>query len=115
MIIRHKRIEAFGFDGLSIRDYTADLDTACSFATVTVPPGAVHARTRSRRSDKYYYLASGAIEFLHGGETHALQTGDFCHIPQGEWFSYRNVSGENAVLCLFHDPRFDLDAEKFAE
>jgi mannose-6-phosphate isomerase-like protein (cupin superfamily) len=115
VIIRRDSVAAFDFDGLSIRDYTAGLDSASSFAVITVPPGATHAESWSKRSDKYYYVVSGTIEFTDAGETHALGTGDFCLVPQGERFSYRNTSGAPATVCLFHTPSFDSDFEVFED
>lgn len=113
MIIRQEAVDAFDFDGLAIRDYTADLAASSSFAVITVPPGAVHASSWSRRSDKYYYVVSGTIEFADAGSTHTLSTGDFCLIAKGEHFSYRNTSDATATLCLFHTPDFELDSEVF--
>ena len=114
MIIRQAAVTPFDFDGLAIRDYTAGHRTTSSFAAITVPPGSVHAEAWSRRSDKYYYVATGDIEFLSSGELHALSSGDFCLVPQGEHFSYRNVSETSATLLLFHTPSFDADSEVFA-
>jgi len=114
MIIREGAVTPFDFDGLAIRDYTAGHETASSFAVITVPPGAVHAEAWSRRSDKYYYVFAGTVEFLYSGEVHTLSAGDFCLVARGEHFSYRNVSDAPAVLCLFHTPNFDADSEVFA-
>jgi mannose-6-phosphate isomerase-like protein (cupin superfamily) len=111
VIIRQSEVTPFDFDGLAIRDYTAGHETASSFAVITVPPGAVHAQAWSRRSDKYYYVVSGTVEFLDSGEAHTLSIGDFCLVPQGEHFSYRNVSDTAATLCLFHTPSFDAGSE----
>jgi mannose-6-phosphate isomerase-like protein (cupin superfamily) len=114
MIIREGAVTPFDFDGLAIRDYTAGHDTASSFAVITVPVGSAHAEAWSRRSDKYYYVVDGTVEFLDKGEVHTLSTGDFCLVAQGEHFSYRNVSDAPAKLCLFHTPSFDADSEVFA-
>lgn len=111
MIIRLKEAAPFDFDGLSIRDYTAGCGSGCSFAVISVPPGAVHATAWSRRSDKYYYAASGSVEFVEAGEAHTLSEGDFCLVPRGERFSYRNPGATPATLVLFHSPSFDLDSE----
>ena len=114
MIVRQESVLPFDFDGLAIRDYTAEQDASSSFAVISVPPAAVHQEAWSRRSDKYYYVLSGTIEFVDAGETHALSAGDFCLVSQGEHFSYRNVSDGPAKLCLFHTPAFDPDSEVFA-
>jgi mannose-6-phosphate isomerase-like protein (cupin superfamily) len=114
MIVRQNAITPFDFGGLAIRDYTAGHGTAASFAVITVPPGAVHAEAWSRRSDKYYYVVAGTIELVVTGEAHALSAGDFCLVARGEHFSYRNLSGTPATLCLFHVPSFDAASEVFA-
>jgi mannose-6-phosphate isomerase-like protein (cupin superfamily) len=113
VIIQEKTVIPFDFDGLAICDYTAGHETTSSFAVITVPPGAVHAEAWSRRSDKYYYVVAGTIEFLDSGEVHTLSAGDFCLVAKGEHFSYRNVSEAPAMLCLFHTPSFDADSEAF--
>ncbi len=113
MVITGDSVPPIDFGGLGIRDYTADLGTSSSFAVITVPPGTAHADSWSRRSDKYYYVATGTIEFTDSGQTHVLSAGDFCLVSQGERFSYRNRSEGAATLCLVHTPSFDLDSEVF--
>lgn len=113
VIIRGDSVPAFDFDGLSICDYTAGLDSSSSFAVITVSPGVSHAESWSRRSDKYYWVVSGTIEFTEADVVHDLGPGDFCLVPRGTRFSYRNSSVETATLCLFHTPGFDLDSEVF--
>lgn len=113
MIIREDGAPPFDFGGLEIRDYTAGQDTSSSFAVISVPSGTVHQASWSRRSDKYYYVIEGHVEFEVSGETHALDGGDFCLVRQGERFSYRNVSDSPARICLVHTPSFDLDSEVF--
>jgi mannose-6-phosphate isomerase-like protein (cupin superfamily) len=114
VIIRARAVTPFDFDGLAIRDYTAGYETTSSFAAITVPPGAVHAEAWSKRSDKYYYIATGTIEFIDSGEVHTLSSGDFCLVAKGEHFSYRNASDAPATLLLLHTPSFDADSEVFA-
>ncbi|MCU0292424.1 MAG: cupin domain-containing protein [Thermoanaerobaculaceae bacterium] len=111
MIVRQGSVTPFDFSGLAIRDYTAGHETTSSFAVITVPAGAVHAEAWSRRSDKYYYVVAGTIELVVSGEAQVLSAGDFCLVAQGEHFSYRNVSGAPATLCLFHTPGFDAASE----
>ncbi|MBZ5589460.1 MAG: cupin domain-containing protein [Acidobacteriia bacterium] len=114
MIIREKAVAPFEFEGLTIRDYTAGHETAASFAVITVPPGGVHAEAWSRRSDKYYYVLAGMIEFIDSGEVHTLSAGDFCLVAKGQHFSYRNPGEMRATLCLLHAPSFDAGSEEFA-
>ncbi len=113
MIVREATVPPSDFDGLAIRDYTAGQATSSSFAVIDVGPGVAHQVAWSRRSDKYYYIVSGTLEFVDSGQTHVLSAGDFCLVARGERFSYRNVSDQPAQLCLFHTPSFDLDAEVF--
>ncbi len=115
MIIGRDAVAPFDFNGLSIRDYTADLEVSSSFAVISAAPGASHVATWSKRSDKYYYVVSGAIEFTDAAGTCELGMGDFCFVPKGERFSYRNAREECATLCLFHTPNFDLDSEVFED
>jgi mannose-6-phosphate isomerase-like protein (cupin superfamily) len=115
MIIRRDAVAPFDFSGLDIRDYTAGLEAGSSFAVISASPGASHAKTWSKRSDKYYYIISGTIEFTDVDGTHELGAGDFCLVPQGEWFSYRNPTEETATLCLLHTPSFDLGFEVFED
>jgi mannose-6-phosphate isomerase-like protein (cupin superfamily) len=113
MIVRQGDVSAFDFDGLEIRDYTATLDLSSSFAAITVPPGGTHRVSWSQRSDKYYYVLYGRVEFTDGDRTLVLTEGDFCVVRRGDRFSYRNVSTEPARLCLFHTPSFDAGSEEF--
>jgi mannose-6-phosphate isomerase-like protein (cupin superfamily) len=111
VIIRMGEVVPFDFGGLAIRDYTAGQQISSSFAVISVPPGSVHPEAFSRRSDKYYFVVTGSVEFIDDGEAHALSAGDFCLVSQGQRFSYRNVSDTPATLCLVHTPGFDADAE----
>ena len=113
MIVKGSGVLPSDFEGLSIRDYTAGRSTSSSFAVIDVEPGVAHQVAWSRRSDKYYYVVSGTVEFADSGQTHELSAGDFCLVVQGERFSYRNLSDWPARLCLFHTPSFDLGSEVF--
>ena len=115
MIISRDAVPLFDFDGLGIRDYTADLDSSSSFAVITVPSGVSHAESWSKRSDKFYFILAGGIEFTDAGETHELVAGDFCLVSRGDRFSYRNISETTAAICLFHTPSFDRDSEVFED
>jgi len=113
-VSRH-HLDTIDFEELEIRDYTADLDLSSSVAEVIVPPGAVHRRAYSRRSDKYYIVIRGALDFILDGEPIELGVGDLCVVPQGTRFSYRNSTDEPAVTALIHTPSFDLNQEVFEE
>ncbi len=113
MLVRQEALESIDFGGLKIFDYTAQLTSDSSLALIEVPPGASHAEAWSRRSDKYYLVISGEIEFALDNEEYALAKGDFCLVKQGERFKYRNSSSFSATLVLVHTPSFDLEAEEF--
>jgi mannose-6-phosphate isomerase-like protein (cupin superfamily) len=115
MIIRHDSIDPFDFGGLEIRDYTAGQDTSSSFGVITVPAGASHAESWSRRSDKYYYVVAGSVEFTLEGKVYALSAGDLCIVAKGAHFSYRNSGPREARLHIVHTPSFDLGSEVFVE
>lgn len=101
------------FEGLRIFDYTAGQSLSSSIAAIEVPPGARHGEAWSRRSDKYYLVSSGEIDFVLDGESQVLKTGDFCFVRQGRRFSYANRSTKRAALVLVHTPSFDLRDEVF--
>jgi mannose-6-phosphate isomerase-like protein (cupin superfamily) len=113
MIVRRSALQPIDFDGLRIFDYTAELRSGSSLAVIEVPPGATHAEAWSRRSDKYYLVVAGRLEFSLHGERLALEEGDFCLVEQGKRFSYANRSASAARLVLIHTPSFDLEAEVF--
>ena len=111
--IRPAQLEPFDFGGLLITDLTAGASLSASVAQIDIPPGAVHPRAKSTKSDKYYFCTSGSVEFTcEGQETNLLSPG-LLVIPANEWFEYRNESNETACLLLVHVPPFDLSCEVF--
>jgi mannose-6-phosphate isomerase-like protein (cupin superfamily) len=115
MKISKDSIVPFDFEGLQIVDYTTETNGSSSFAEITVFPGVSHRKAYSKRSDKYYYVVSGHVEFVVEDKVSELLAGDVCIIPKGQWFSYRNTSEEKAKLVLIHTPSFDLESEVFEE
>jgi len=113
MIVKRDAVKPFNFNGLSISDYTAGQEESSSLAMIEVAAGAIHQKADSKRSDKYYYLISGKLQFTIDAESCELEKGDFCLIKKGQHFSYKNTSGEMATIMLFHTPNFNLDAEVF--
>jgi mannose-6-phosphate isomerase-like protein (cupin superfamily) len=113
MIIRHDAADPIEFDGLEIVDYTAGQETSSSFAEITVPAGVRHRLSWSNRSDKYYYVVQGEVNFTVDGETNTLFSGDVCIIPQGSRFWYTNIGSDQAILILVHTPSFRLECEEF--
>ena len=113
MIIRKNSLEPIDFDGLRITDYTANSELGSSLAAIEVPPGVAHPTAFSKRSDKYYLVVEGEVQFDLDGRVEALRKGDFCFVRQGTRFSYRNASASTATLVLAHTPPFDLSAEVF--
>lgn len=115
MKIEREFLNAIEFDGLEILDYTADQDCKSSIAEITVPAGARHKRAWSERSDKYYYVIDGGLEFIVDGQAVDLSTGDVCIVHQGVRFSYENRTGVVTRVLLVHTPSFDLADEVFEE
>ena len=113
MIVRRRTLAPIDFGGLQIFDYTADAKSGSSLAVIDVPPGATHAEAWSKRSDKYYLVVAGRIDFTLQGERVELAAGDFCLVAQGVRFSYANRSPAPAQLVLVHTPSFDLASEVF--
>ena len=103
------------FDGLLIFDYTAGQSLSSSFAAIEVGPGARHPEGWSRRSDKYYFVSGGEIQFVLDGEPHTMRAGDFCFVKRGQRFSYSNQSSQLATLVLVHTPSFELQDEVFGD
>ena len=115
MKIQYDNLMPIEFDGLEIRDYTADQKTSSSIAEVTIPPGVRHRRAYSRKSDKYYYVIEGSLNFVIGEYACTPSAGDVCIIPKGVRFSYKNKSEVVAKVLLVHTPSFDLAEEVFEE
>jgi mannose-6-phosphate isomerase-like protein (cupin superfamily) len=113
MIIRENAVEQFDFDGLKIADYTVKLDGNSSFATISVLPQISHKLSWSKRSDKYYYIITGEINFTVNDKDYVLSNGDLCVIKKGEKFKYTNNSGGIVKMILVHTPNFQLDREVF--
>jgi mannose-6-phosphate isomerase-like protein (cupin superfamily) len=113
MIVRRRSLQPIDFAGLSILDYTADANLGSSFAVIDVPPGSSHVESWSRRSDKYYLVITGQLQFSLQGEKSSLGAGDFCFVQQGKRFAYANRGASPAQLVLVHTPSFDLESEVF--
>jgi len=115
MIIKHEKIKPIEFDRLEIVDYTAGKAVSSSFAEIAVPPGIRHKLSWSNRSDKYYYIVRGEVQFTVNEEVSDLGPGDVCIIPKGDRFRYKNTGLEDAVLILVHTPDFRLECEEFID
>jgi len=113
MIIKENAVEQFDFDGLKISDYTAKKDLNSSFATISVHPQICHKLSWSKRSDKYYYIIAGKINFIINDKEYVLSNGDLCVIKKGEKFKYKNNSDGIVKMILVHTPNFKLDQEVF--
>ena len=115
MKIAKSSIVIIDFDGLQILDYTSTKETSSSVAEITIRPGVRHRIAYSKKSDKYYYVVFGHVEFEVEGESYQLIPGDVCVILKRQRFSYRNTSEEPARVVLVHTPKFDLQSEVFEE
>ena len=115
MIIKHEEIKPIEFDKIKIIDYTAGQENSSPFAEITVPVDAKHKFSRSNRSDKYYYVVQGNVNFTVDKESNDLSPGDVCIIPKGRRFCYINTGSIEAILILVHTPSFKLECEIFEE
>ena len=112
--VKPDEVEQFDFGGLLITDFTAGTSLSASLAQIEVPPGAVHAKAKSTKCDKYYFCTAGSVVFTCEGQQVQLVASSLLVIPANEWFEYRNETSETARLLLVHVPPFDLDTEVFA-
>lgn len=115
MKIERTSVTPFNFDGLEIRDYTADRVGRSSIAEITVPAGVRHRVSWSRRSDKYYFGLMGKLRLTVEDRVVELAAGDLCIIRQGDRFTYENRTQEVAKVLLVHTPSFDLSQEVFED
>ena len=113
MIVRKEQADKIDFDGLKILDYTSGYAESSSFATIHVSQNISHKVSWSKRSDKYYYVIKGEIEFTIDAKKFVLRQGDFCLIKKGSKFSYHNATESDVMLVLVHTPGFDLNEEEF--
>ena len=113
MLIKKEQVVKIDFDGLNIFDYTSSCNESSSFAIIKVPKNIRHKVSWSKKSDKYYYVIEGKIEFIIDAKTLILKQGDFCIIKKGSKFSYHNASESVVMLILVHTPNFDLNEEVF--
>ena len=113
MIVRKKEVETIDFSGLEILDYTAKVREKSSFAVIKVLPQVSHKISWSNRSDKYYYVITGTIEFTIKDVIHILKEGYFCIIKKGEQFRYINKTDETVSMVLVHTPNFMLEKEVY--
>ena len=115
MKIERSTIDPIDFEGLEIRDYTAEGEVSSSVAEISVPAGVRHRPAWSKRSDKYYFMLEGCLSFVLGSDALKLAVGDCCIVPKGCRFSYCNPTREVARVLLVHTPSFDLAEEVFED
>jgi mannose-6-phosphate isomerase-like protein (cupin superfamily) len=115
MIIKHNTIKPIDFEKLEIVDFTAGQNNSSSFAEITIPAGISHKLSWSNRSDKYYYVVQGKINFTLEDDSYELFAGDVCIVPKGKQFRYKNIGDTEAKLILVHTPSFKIEYEGFEE
>ena len=115
MKITGQAINPIDFEGLMIHDYTEGMDLSSSLAKIVVAPGVSHKKAWSKKSDKYYYVVSGKLQFIVDDVSYDLEAGDVCLIRKGQRFSYHNLSQDKANLLLVHTPMFDIESEVFED
>ena len=113
MIIKKDSLKPIDFSGLKIYDFTEGLELSSSFAVIQIPPNSQHSESWSMRSDKYYYIINGEIQFILEEKEFKLSKGDFCIVEKGQHFSYKNIQKNFANLILIHTPNFNINYEKF--
>ena len=113
MRIKKDSFQPLSFGDLTIYDYTANLDTSSSLALLVIPPKGGHPKSRSKVSDKYYYVKSGIVSFVVENKEFVLYPGDLLIVEKNRWFSYQNKSNSLVELILMHTPRFSLKQEEF--
>lgn len=111
--VRRDNLRTKGWEGLEVMDYTEGGSFNSSLAAVTVPPGGRHSEAWSSRSEKFYLVVHGSVNFLVERESQLLGVGDLCIVRKGQTFSYINDTSEPARLILIHTPMFDLADEHF--
>jgi len=113
MIIKKEEVNTINFNDLRILDYTAKCNERSSFAIIKVPPNIGHQLSWSKRSDKFFYIVEGKIDFFINNNNYTLDKGDFCIIKKGDKFKYKNNTNKVVSLVLIHTPNFDLNEEVF--
>jgi mannose-6-phosphate isomerase-like protein (cupin superfamily) len=111
--IQKDSVEPINFNDLVVFDYTSGLDVSSSFAVIVVPSGRGHTKSRSKKSDKYYYGKSGTVHFIVNDKEFKLNSGDLLLVEKNNWFSYKNKSKSLTELILIHTPNFSLEKEEF--
>lgn len=113
MIVQMAKAKKIDFEGLGILDYTDGLGLNSSMAKIVVPAGVRHRTAYSKRSDKFYYVMTGQVDFMVEGDKQQARAGDVCVIRKEQKFSYVNEGKTEAELILVHTPAFNLEAEVF--
>lgn len=113
MFVKKNDVESFDFSGLKISDFTNGKVESGSFALIELNPNSSHQLAWSKRSDKFYFVISGKLNFRIEDRETMLSSGDFCLVQRGQKFSYRNDYDGICILALFHSPSFALDQEVF--
>lgn len=107
--------DPFVWNGLNIRDITANVSSLTSFAYIEVSPFSTHLLSYSKMSEKYYYVLSGQLHFYLDGSEFVLSKNEFCIVPPQCKFSYANRSNKPVEILLIHTPKFNIENEVFEE
>jgi len=113
MIIKKDSLKSIDFFGLKIYDFTAGFESKSSFAVVQIPPNSNHKEAWSTRSDKFYYIINGKLQFILENKKFTLSKDDFLVVLKGQHFSYKNLQKCESPLILIHTPSFDINSERF--
>lgn len=115
MIIKSAEIRSIKWEGLSITDFTSNLDTQSSLAKIVISSGNKHKISWSKVSEKFYFVLSGQLHFMVDNRDYVINSGDLCVVPVNTRFAYMNKSNNPVEILLIHSPTFNIENEVFED
>lgn len=77
-----------------------------------------HGKTKSKKSDRVYYVLDGKGEFIIDKEVIPVKKTDVIIVPKNTPYDYKALDGTTLKLFLVHIPAFDpkyvVDLEKIS-
>lgn len=99
----------FGWEGLNGWAFNSKEDFPNASAAYFEVTGE-HGRTRTKLSDRIYYVLGGEAQFEVDNDKFLAKSGEVIIIPQNTPYNYRAVNG-TLKLFLVHTPAFDPNFE----
>lgn len=99
-----KTSKKFGWDGLEGWEYNSKEDfrnASAAFLEVT----GQHGKSRTKVSDRVYYVVDGVGEFVIGGRKVGVAKSDVVIIPKNTAYDFRATEG-TLKLFLVHTPAY---------